>query len=55
MNVYYLAGAVLVVVGIAMLATGRYVWSLPMFGAALALYFISRSLDSGANGGGGHA
>ncbi len=51
MRIYMLAIAVLIIVAGVMLFTGRPIWSVPMLGAALALWFI----DQSKRGGDGHA
>jgi len=51
MSIYTLASLAFVIIGIVMLFTGRYLWSMPFFGGALSLYFMGMSNDSGPSGG----
>ena len=46
LNPYFIAAAFFVFVAVFMLVTGRYVWSLPFAGGALALYFMGMSNES---------
>jgi len=53
MNPYYIGAAFLVFVAVAMIVFAKYLWSLPFFGGALAMYFLGASKD--ADGGDGDA
>ena len=54
LNPYFIACAVFMIVTIAMIVFGRYLWALPFAGSSLALYFLGMSRDAGGTGG-GHA
>lgn len=42
-NPYFVGSAFLVIIGVLMLVTARYLWSLPFFGGAIAMYFLAKS------------
>ena len=49
---YYLGAAFMVVIGVFMAITGRYMWALPFFGGALVLFFLGKGQDMDSSGGG---
>jgi len=49
-NPYFLGCAFLIIVGLLMLVTQRYLWSLPFFGGAATLYFMGMGSQSGGDG-----
>ncbi|MEZ5743879.1 MAG: hypothetical protein R3D89_09165 [Sphingomonadaceae bacterium] len=44
-NIYFIACALMIIIGALMLVTGRYLWSLPFFGGAAACFFIGMSQE----------
>ncbi|MBV1917656.1 MAG: hypothetical protein KUG65_06300 [Sphingomonadaceae bacterium] len=50
-NLYFLASAFMVIIGLIMIISARYLWSLPFFGGALALYFVGKGQAYDEGGG----